>query len=35
MHVVVILQLSYMPDDTFKVSFLHGNEIFSPPDMAY
>jgi hypothetical protein len=25
MHVVAILQFSYMPDDTFKFSFLHGN----------
>jgi len=25
MHVVAILQVSYMPDDTFKFSFLHGN----------
>jgi len=35
MQVVAILQLCYMPDDNFKFSFLHGNEIFSPPDIAY
>jgi len=35
MQVVTLLQFSYMPDDTFKFSLLHGNEIFPSPDMAY
>ena len=35
MHVLVILQFFYMSDVIFKFSFLHGNEIFRPPDMVY